>query len=151
MADANTHIQGKTLHFQHNSDSSQRQVMVRHHQTVNHHTVQIKQKNGNGRRNAHRKNSRHTVPFRQPAFHAESKHRLTSHPKQYYQKIGTGNTVGQAGSDSRSQHLAPVGQQNKHEERIQDNIQHAAQHIPALDFRTALCSGPDLPSHWRAP
>ena len=127
LADADAHVQREAFHLQHDAHRRQRQIVVGHHQLVNDDIVQVKEEGGDGRGHPNTENGGNALRPGHARFGGEGDGGATPHPHQDHRKEEEGHAVGKAGGKPRAQHLLPVRQKDEHEQRVQGDVQNAAQ------------------------
>ena len=101
--------------------------MVGHHQLVNDHIVQIEEQRSDGGGNAHPEHRHNAAALGQSCLGGEGDDGASAHPSQHHQEEEQGHAVGQASGQTGAQHLLAPGQQDKHKEGVQGDVQQAAQ------------------------
>ena len=102
--------------------------MVRDHQPVEHHVVEVEQEGRYRRGHAHGEHPGDAPPLRQPHARVEGYHGALPAAREHGAEKAAGDDVGEAGRRPRPQHLQPVRQQDEHEKRVERDVQQPAEH-----------------------
>ena len=134
LTDAETDVQRQALRLEDNTHGSKRNVAVAGHELVDHDVVHVEQEHGKGRGTTHVENAAYAPTLRYFTGRQEAQHGTAAQRFHYNDEVETRDTVGERGGDARADDLIAARQQNEHEQRVKNDVDHASERDAEAGF-----------------